>query len=187
MRYSFLFCLLVSIFASYSSAQADVSSYQRRSDMSFGIELNFLWLAPPFKSIELKAWTKISDTVDFVFGYGGQFWNLDESKNVNAGSMNSHALILGVRGFLFHTDTVLEYDTWLAYDRLKQKDGKEYSGFSQSNEFFGGYQFFYGGSNTYSIAGMNLGFWGYKGYDAPIDDRFVPTILPKFIVGEGLK
>jgi hypothetical protein len=169
-----------------SFAHADVSSYQRRADTSFGIELNLLWLPAPFKTIEVKAWTRLSDSVDFVFGYGGQFWNL-ESEKMNSGSMNSHALILGARAYLFKTDTVVEYDTWLAHDVLTQKDGKQYSGFSQSNEFMAGYQFYYGGSNTYSIAALNLGFWAFKGYDAPIDDRFVPTILPKFLVGEGIK
>jgi hypothetical protein len=186
MKFLVIASVLFNVLFSISSANADESSYQRRADMSFGIELNVLWLAPPFKTIELKAWTRVSDSLDFVFGYGGQFWTIDSEK-VNSGTMNSHALILGVRGFLFKTDTVVEYDTWLAYDRLDAKDGHRYAGFSQSNEFFAGYQFFYGGSNTYSIAGINSGFWGYKSYDAPIDDRFVLTTLPKFIVGEGIK
>jgi hypothetical protein len=169
-----------------STANADVSSYQRRADTSFGIELNFLWLAPPFKTVELKAWTRLSDSVDLVFGYGGQFWTIDQEK-MNSGTMESHALILGARGYLFKTNTVLEYDTWLAYDKLHGKDGNTYAGFSQSNEFMLGYQFYYGNSNTYSIAGLNYGFWAYKAYKTPIDDRFVATILPKFMVGEGIK
>jgi hypothetical protein len=186
MKYYVCILIILNLLGHATTTRADISSYDRRAAMSFGVEINLLWLAPPFKSIELKAWTRLSDSVDFVFGYGGQFWSIDSEK-MNSGTMNSHALILGARAYLFKTDTLVEYDTWLAYDRLDDRNGKRYAGFSQSNEFFGGYQFFYGGSNTYSTAGLNLGFWSYKGYAAPIDDRFVPTILPKFFVGEGIK
>jgi hypothetical protein len=167
-------------------AHADISDYQKRAGTSVGIELNLLWLIPPFKTIEAKVWVKMSDSVDFVIGYGNQAWTYDGTA-MNAGTMHSDALILGARGYLFQTNTEVEYDTWLAHDRLDHKNGKEYSGFSQSNEFFAGYQFYYGDSYTYSTAGINTGFWAWKSYETPIDDRFIPTILPKFLLGREIK
>ncbi len=163
-----------------------MSDYQKRAQTTVGLELNLLWLAPPFKTIELKAWFNVSDSTDIVVGYGHQAWTYSGT-TMNAGKMNSDALILGVRGYLFQTNTIAEYDTWLAYDRFDHENGKHYEGFSQSNEFFGGYQFYFGSSYFYGAAGLNAGFWGWKSYETPIDDRFTLTVLPKFFVGQQFK
>jgi hypothetical protein len=165
---------------------AFANDYDKRAETTFGIELNLLWLAPPFKTIEVKAFVKASDSVDFVFGYGKQLWTYDGNV-MSPGTMNSDALILGVRGYVFKTNAETEYDTWLAHDRLVDPKGEVHSGFSQSNEFFAGYQFYYGDSYTYSSAGINAGFWAWKSYDTAIDDRFIPTVLPKFLLGRGVK
>jgi hypothetical protein len=165
---------------------AFASDYDKRAETTFGIELNLLWLAPPFKTIEVKAFVKASDSVDFVFGYGKQLWTY-AGETMSPGTMNSDALILGVRGYLYKTNTETEYDTWLAYDRLTDPKGDVHAGFSQSNEFFAGYQFYYGDSYTYSTGGINAGFWAYKSYETAVDDRFIPTVLPKFLIGRGVK
>jgi hypothetical protein len=185
MKRSFRIFLGIGIFLPII-AHADLSDYQKRAETSAGVELNLLWLSPPFRTVEAKMWVRVTDSVDFVFGYGHQSWTYD-GNSMNRGKMLSDGLILGVRGYLFQTNTEVEYDTWLAHDRLNHENGKEYSGFSQSNEFFAGYQFYYGSSYTYSTAGLNAGFWAWKGYTTPIDDRFVPALLPKFFLGREVK
>ncbi|MBC7386567.1 MAG: hypothetical protein H7301_10475 [Cryobacterium sp.] len=164
-------------------ASADSSNYARHVDREVGIELNILWPLKPFSTYEVKVLLPISNGADLVIGFGRQAWTMKDNGKINGGSMDSNALIIGAKQFLFHTSTVVEYDAWLAHDRLTSEDGKVYAGWSLSNEFYGGYQFYLGSTRSWVSTGMNAGFWSFKSYEAPKNDRFVLTVLPKITAG----
>lgn len=170
-----------------SFAFADSTNYARHVDRGVGAAVNILWPLPPFKTIEVKLLIPITDGADLVLGFGRQAWTLGEGAKVSPGAMDSNAFIIGVKQYLFRTSTVGEYDAWLAHDRLTAPDGQVYAGWSLSNEFFGGYDFYLGGSRAIVSAGVNAGFWSWKSYQTPKDDRFVLTTLPKFNLGYEAK
>jgi hypothetical protein len=181
-RWISILCLLLALAAS-NSAIADSTNYDRHVGRGVGIEVNILWPLPPFKTYEVKLLVPVSDGADLVIGWGHQAWTIPESDKVNPGTMDSHALILGVKQFLFRTSAVGEYDAWLAHDHFTNRDGKVYDGYSLSNEFFGGYEFYLGGTRATVTTGMNAGFWSYKSYTQAIDDRFTWTVVPKVNAG----
>ena len=178
-----LFALFLVLAGVSSPVSADSSNYSRHVERGVGIDVTVLWALPPFKTYEVKLMIPVSDGADLVVGYGRQAWTIGEGAKVNPGTMDSHALILGAKQFLFRTSTVAEYDAWICHDRLTAPDGSIASGWSLSHEFFGGYQFYFGNTRAYTTAGVNAGFWSWKSYSQPKDDRFVWTILPKLNAG----
>jgi hypothetical protein len=181
LRISFALSFL--ILACQQAANAD--NYSRHNDQQFGVEVNVLWLVHPFSTYEVKLWARIGDSMDAIVGFGDQAWTLDTGEMTH-GHMNSQALILGVRGHLFRSGTVVELDNWIAHDHLTQKDGTVYEGYSISHELFGGYQAYLGAGHFSLTSGVNVGAWSAKTYTTPHDDRFIPTILPKISLGYDL-
>jgi hypothetical protein len=170
---------LLLVLSSMSVAHAESTNDARHANRGIGIEVNLLWPLPPFSTYEVKLLVPITHGADLVIGWGHQVWTIGEGMGVNPGTIDSHALILGAKQFLFHTSAVAEYDAWLAHDHFQNRDGKIYDGWSWSNEFFGGYEFYLGGTRATLTPGINAGFWAAKSYTQAIDDRFVWTVLPK--------
>ncbi len=165
------------------TALGATSNDLRHRERNFGIEVNILWPFEPFRTTEVKFLFPIAEGGDLVLGWGRQNWTIGEGASVNPGTMDSHALILGVKQFIAHTSAVVEYDAWLAHDRLKNLDGSYSVGWSWSNEFFIGNEFYLGNTFTTITPGINAGFWAYKTYPQKIDDRFIWTVLPKVNAG----
>jgi hypothetical protein len=175
----FLFTLLTAL-AAASSARAD--GYRAHDDLGFGAEVNILWPLPPFRTYEIKFRGKVAPGVEAVIGYGHQTWTYS-GKRHNEGRINSHALLLGSRAYLFGTGTSVEYTAWLGHDVFHHENGHTYRGFSYANEFYLGYTWYVPNSNVYVLPQWNAGFWSWKSYTMPQNDLYVFDFLPKISVG----
>jgi hypothetical protein len=149
--------------------------YRSHDDRSFGAEVNILWPFPPFRTYEVKLRAKVA-------GYGRQAWTYTGTRH-NRGKMDSHALLLGSRAYLFGTGASVEYTAWLGRDVFAHENGRTYRGFSYANEFYLGYTWYVPGSNVYLLPQWNAGFWSYKSYRLPQDDLYVFDFLPKVSLG----
>ena len=172
--------LLSLVFVSTQTFADDLIS---RSEIKAGIEINFLWAVPPFKTYEIRVFTGVAPDFEISLGYGRQNWNY-EGDALTKGSMKSDALIIGGRYFVGHSRAFIDYSAWIMSDALTTPEGKLLTGPSLSHEFFGGYQF--GNGNFYWSPGMNLGFYSYRPY-TPNDDRFKITLAPKVVGGVEFK
>jgi hypothetical protein len=175
--------LIALVFLCCVSAFADSTNYARHVNRGVGVEINILWPLAPFNTSEIKFLFPVGDSTDLVVGFGRQTWTIGSGGKISPGTMDSNAIILGAKQYLFHTSTVAEYNAWFAHDRLTDPSGSVHEGYSISNEFFGGYEFYLGSTRATFTAGLNAGFWSYKSYTTPVDDRFVPTALPKLNLG----
>lgn len=174
--------LLALLASSLWSPPALADGYADNRDRRFGVELNVLWPFPPFRTYEVKLRGKLGAGVEAVAGYGRQAWTYT-GKRHNRGTMDSHALLLGARAALFGTDASVEYTAWLCRDRFAHENGKSYRGFSYANEFYLGYAYYLPGYPAYILPQWNAGFWSWKSYGMPMDDRYVFDFLPKLSLG----
>jgi hypothetical protein len=174
--------LAVTLLALASAAPLRADGYADNRDKTFGVEVNILWPFPPFRTYEVKFRTKLGHGVEAVVGYGRQAWTY-EGRRHNEGTMDSHALLLGVRSALFGTNANLEYTAWLCKDRFAHKNGTTYAGYSYANEFYLGYAYYLPGVPAYVLPQWNAGFYSGKTYDMPLDDNFVFDFLPKLSLG----
>lgn len=156
--------------------------YRDHADRKLGVELNVLWPFPPFSTYEIKFRGKLGYGVEGVIGYARQAWTYD-GKRHNQGTMDSHALLLGARSYLFGTNATVEYTAWLCKDLFHHRNGQDYRGFSYANEFYLGYVYYIPKTQAYVLPQWNAGFWSYKSYALPLDDDYVFDFLPKLSLG----
>ena len=178
---SFAKRLFLAVFAS-AWGVSSAAPYRASDDFRLGAELNILWPFPPFRTYEVKFRGKVTPGIEAVVGYGRQAWTYTGTRH-NKGRMDSHALLLGSRAYLFGTDASIEYTAWLGRDALHHENGRTYRGFSYANEFYLGYTWYAPNTNFYVLPQWNAGFYSYKSYEPPLDDRYVFDFLPKLSVG----
>ncbi len=171
------------------AAPVRAGNYSEHSDPGFGAEINILWPFPPFRTYEVKLRGKLGHGVEAVVGYGRQAWTY-EGKRHNEGTIDSHALLLGMRAFPLAAsrggawgNASVEYTAWLCHDVFHHKNGNTYRGFSYANEFYLGYAWYLGSSPVYLLPQWNAGFYSYKAYQLPLDDDYVFDFLPKLTLG----
>lgn len=179
MRKPFSLLIAVCAFAAQPSRADD---YKENTDKRLGVEVNILWPFPPFRTYEIKFRGKLGYGVEAVVGYGRQAWTYT-GKRHNRGAMDSHALLLGGRSYLFGTNASLEYTAWLCKDRFSHENGRTYSGYSYANEFYLGYAWYLPGRSAYVLPQWNAGFWSWKSYELPMNDYYVFDFLPKLSLG----
>ena len=163
---------------------ANAGAIDPRNEIAGGLEVNLLWAVPPINTYEIRAFVGVSPSVQLGVGYGGQFWTYTGDQ-LNPGSIHSHALILGARYFIDRSRTFVDAATWLMDDHFTTPSGAAQNGPAISHEFFVGHQV--GGGQIYWAPGMNVGFYSYRDYAKPKDDRFKLTILPKIASGVEFK
>ncbi len=168
--------------ASRAHAVDYTGDYAHHRGQSIGVELNILWPFAPFHTYEIKFRGKLGDGVEAVVGYGRQFWTYDGTRH-NPGRIDSHALLLGTRSYLFGTNASLEYTAWLCHDVFHHDNGTTYRGFSLDNEFYAGYSYYLPATNAYLLPQWNAAFWSYKSYSMPVNDLYVFDFLPKLSLG----
>ena len=156
--------------------------YENHFTKRLGVEVNILWPFPPFRTYEIKFRGKLGYGVEAVVGYGMQAWTYKGTRH-NEGTINSHALLLGARSYLFGTNTSLEYTAWLCHDIFHHENGQTYRGFSYANEIYLGYAWYLPNTNAYVLPQWNAGFWSYKTYHMPKNDLYVFDFIPKLSLG----
>ncbi|HAO99707.1 MAG TPA: hypothetical protein DCQ83_06650 [Fibrobacteres bacterium] len=171
-----LFCTIL------TQVSIPAADYTDHRDQRFGVELNILWPLPPFSTYEIKFRGKVGSGIEGVVGYARQLWTY-KGKRHNPGHMDSHALLLGTRSYLFGTNTSVEYTAWLCHDVFHHDNGQTYRGFSLNNEFYLGYSYYFPHSRVYVLPQVNASFWSYKSYSMPLNDLYVFDSFPKLSVG----
>jgi hypothetical protein len=164
-----------------AAVPARAGDYAEHNDRRLGVELNILWPFPPFRTYEVKLRGKLGYGVEAVVGYGRQAWTYEGTRH-NKGTMDSHALLLGLRAFAWDNVSV-EYTAWFCRDVFDHVNGRTYRGFSYANEFYLGYAWYFGNSPFYIHPQWNAGFYSYKSYDLPLNDDYVFDFLPKISLG----
>jgi hypothetical protein len=160
------------------------SSVSPRNEVKVGLEVNLLWALPPFKTYEIRVFAGVASSLEVSLGYGRQEWTY-EGDSLTQGTMKSDALILGTRYYIDQSRVFIDYSAWVMKDRLLTPQSKLLEGPALSHEFFAGYRI--GEGSAYFSPGMNLGFYSYRPYTEPVDDRYKITIVPKIVGGVEIK
>ncbi len=165
-------CLIALMFL-VGSARAD---FPRRDEFRAGLEVNLLWILPPFRTYEVRAFVGVASNVELSLGYGLQKWSY-AGDQLTPGTIHSDGLITGARYYLPHNRNFLDYSAWWMKDEFVLVDGEKRNGPALSHEFFVGHQI--GGGQWSWSPGINFGFYSHRPYVAPRDDRGIWTIVPK--------
>lgn len=140
------------------------------------LEVNLLWLVPPFRTYEARLGLELSHEFEMSLGYARQAWTY-EGSSLTQGKIRSDALILGLRYKLPLSRVFVDASTWFMSDRFTLASGGVKQGPSISHEVFAGWAFDWG---VWSLnPGLNVGFYSYRPYVEPRDDRFKFTWVPK--------
>jgi hypothetical protein len=174
LKFLLLFFLLFSAFT-----QAYCSEIPDRTG-NYGLEHNLLWDFPPFKTYEFRGYYGISNTFEVNAGYGRQGWTY-KGNSLTKGTIQSDALVLGLKHYFFQTRYFIDYSAWIMKDRFTLENGAVKKGWALSHEFFAGYRFDY--KKFYWSPGINFGFYSHRHYTSPNDDRFKLTFVPKLVIG----
>lgn len=160
----FAFCLFIS------------SALELRAQSAPSLEVNLLWLLPPFRTYEARVNWGLNQNFEISMGYARQAWTY-EGSSLSPGTIRSDALILGLRYLLPRSRAFVDASTWFMADKFSFASGGVKHGPSISHEVFAGWGFQWGAWGL--SPGLNVGFYSYRPYVEPRDDRFKLTWVPK--------
>lgn|GEM_PF-1417667 len=149
---------------------------EARAQGAPSIELNLLWLVPPFRTYEARLGLEWNPRYEVSVGYARQAWTY-EGSSLAQGKIRSDALIVGLRYRLPETGFFVDFSTWFMADKFTFLSGVVKHGPAISHEVFAGWAFAWG---AWSLSpGLNVGFYSYRPYVEPLDDRLKFTWVPK--------